>query len=325
MAERGIGEQLVKYLTDAHAIEEQALRQLRTAPSIAGHPRLERIFEDHLGETEIHERRMRERLAAHGAEPSRAKDLAARAGGAGFMLFARSQGDTPGKLLAHAYSFEHLELAAYDLLERVADRAGDAETAEVAREIRAEEAAMGDRLAGAFDAGVEASLAAVDAVDVDRELDRYLADAHAIEAQAVRLLTRTTRIAGEPALARAAAEHLGESRDHGRWLAERLEARGADTSTLKDAAMRLGALNWSAFFRAQPDTPAKLAAFIVAFEHLEIAGQEQLRRVARRAGDEITVTTVDLILDQERAAAERVAGLFDRALEASLDAVGVRS
>jgi hypothetical protein len=29
-------EQLVKYLTDAHSVEEQALAQLRTAPDIAG-------------------------------------------------------------------------------------------------------------------------------------------------------------------------------------------------------------------------------------------------------------------------------------------------
>ena len=322
MAERDVERQLVKYLTDAHAIEEQALQQLRTAPRIAGHPRLQRIFEEHLGETEIHERRIRERLEAHGAAPSRAKDLAARAGGEGFMLFARIQPDTPGKLLSHAYSYEHLELAAYGLLELVAGRAGDGETAEVARGIRAEEAAMGERLAGAFDAGVEASLAAVEAVDLDRELDRYLADAHAIEEQAVQLLARVTR-AGDPALAEVTADHLLESHDHARWLAERLEARGSSTSTLKDAAMRLGALNWSAFFRAQPDTPVKLAAFCFAFEHLEIAGHEQLRRVARRAGDEITVTTADLILSHERAAARRLSDRFEPALEAALEAVGV--
>ncbi len=33
-------EQLTKYLTDAHSIEEQALAQMRTAPDLAGDPEL---------------------------------------------------------------------------------------------------------------------------------------------------------------------------------------------------------------------------------------------------------------------------------------------
>lgn len=52
---------------------------------------------------------MRERLEAHAADPSRLKDVAGRAGGIGMVLFARVQPDTPGKLVAHAYSYEHME------------------------------------------------------------------------------------------------------------------------------------------------------------------------------------------------------------------------
>ncbi len=44
--------------------------------------------------------------------------------GQGFALFAKFQPDTPGKLVAHAYSYEHMELAAYDLLGRMAERGG---------------------------------------------------------------------------------------------------------------------------------------------------------------------------------------------------------
>src|SRR6266542_4820897 len=74
---------------------------------------------------------------------------------------------------------------------------------------------------------------------------------------------------------------------------------GGSPSRLKDAAMRAGALNWGMFFQAQPDTPHKLAAFAYAFEHLEIAAYEQLKRVAARAGDEATVELADQILAQE--------------------------
>ena len=48
MSDSDIQDQLDKYLTDAHSIEEQALQQLRTAPEIAGDPQLSKIFADHL-------------------------------------------------------------------------------------------------------------------------------------------------------------------------------------------------------------------------------------------------------------------------------------
>jgi ferritin-like metal-binding protein YciE len=121
-------EVLVNYLKDAHSIEQQALQQLRAAPKIAGETGLATALQDHLVETEGQERLIRERLEAHGSKPSVLKDVVMRAGGAGFVLFAASQPDTPGKLNAHAYSYEHLELAAYELLDRIAQRAGDDET-----------------------------------------------------------------------------------------------------------------------------------------------------------------------------------------------------
>jgi ferritin-like metal-binding protein YciE len=316
-------DQLVKYLTDAHSIEEQAIPQMKAAPGIAGEGSLAQVFRYHLDETERQERLVRERLEAYDESPSKLKDAVMKAGGVGFALFAKSQPDSPGKLVAHALSYEHLELASYELLNGVAERAGDAETAEVARRIREEERAMSDRLEGLFDTAADASLRDKDADDLEEELVKYLGDAHALEAQAIQLLELGPRIAGEPALAKVYADHLEESRSHQAILAGRLEAHDAGPSKLKDAAMRLGGLNWGGFFTAQPDTPGKLAAFAYAFEHLEIGGLEQLRRVAERAGDPETVRVADEILTQERAAAAMIAGQFDRALEASLRAQGV--
>ena len=82
--------------------------------------------------------------------------------------------------------------------------------------------------------------------------------------------------------------------------------------------MASGGLNLGAFFAAQPDTPAKLAGFAYAFEHLEIAAYELLRRVAERAGDEETVAVAERILAEERRAAEQVAGTWDAAMDAVL-------
>ena len=127
-----ITSELTGYLSDAHSIEEQALAQLRSAPAMADDAALQAALAEHLRETETHERLVRERLDALGESPSRLKDLIMAIGGKGFLAFARSQPDTPGKLAAHAYSYEHLEIAAYELLARAARAAGDAETEEMA-------------------------------------------------------------------------------------------------------------------------------------------------------------------------------------------------
>ncbi len=322
---RTIEEQLVKYLTDAHSIEEQALAQLRTAPDIAGPPELSRVYAEHLVETEEQERLVRERLEAHGASPSKVKDAVMAAGGKGFVLFARSQPDTTGKLVAHAHSYEGLEEGSYELLARVAQRAGDGEAEEAARLIKAQETQMRERLEALFDRAVMTALSEVDPDDVGEQLVKYLADAHAIEAQAIQLLERAPRIAGDPELARIYSEHLEQTRDQQQRVKARLDAHGASPNKLQDAAMRLGALNWGAFFQAQPDTPGKLAAFNYAFEHLEIGGYEQLKRVAAVARDDETVATVEGVLAEERAMAHRVASQWDRAVEASLEAQGVAS
>jgi ferritin-like metal-binding protein YciE len=318
-----IHEQLTKYLTDAHSIEVQALAQLKRAPDLAGDPQLAQQYREHLAETEGHERRTRELLDARDASPSRVKDVVMKAGGKGFLLFAQLNPDTPGKLHAHSTSYEGLELASYELLAEVAERAGETDVAATARSIRDEERAMLERLESTYDVAVEASLAAVGRDDLREQLRKYLADAHAIEEQAIQLLEKGPALAGDEQLARIYEEHLAETREHEELIRTRLDALGGDASSLKDAALRLGALNWGGFFAAHPDTPGKLAGFAFAFEHLEVAGYEQLRRVAERAGDTETAEIVKRIIVQERNAAEQLASMFPAAAAASLAAQGV--
>ncbi len=177
---------------------------------------------------------------------------------------------------------------------------------------------MAARLESLFDDAVAASLEAVSPDDVGEQLDKYLTDAHAIEQQSLQLLGKAPDLAGSAELAAAYDEHLHETEGHSRILEDRLAARGASPSKLKDAALRLGALNWGAFFAAQPDTPAKLCAFAYAVEHLEAGSYELLRRVAERAHDAQTVQLAESILGEERAAAGRLRSLFAEALDASL-------
>jgi rubrerythrin len=59
-----------------------------------------------------------------------------------------------------------------------------------------------------------------------------------------------------------------------------------------------------------------------SYEYLELAGYELLTVVARTAGEPAIVETAQRIAGEERAMAERLAGSFDRAVDASLRAVG---
>jgi ferritin-like metal-binding protein YciE len=180
---------------------------------------------------------------------------------------------------------------------------------------------MAGRLESLFDRAVEASLRDVGVDDLAEQLRKYLADAHAIEMQSTQMLERAPEITEPESLAHLYEEHLEETHGHEERIRARLEAIGGSTSLLKDAGMRLGALNWGAFFQAQPDTPAKLAGFAYAFEHLEIGGYEQLRRVAERADDPETAGAVERILGEERLAARKIAAQWDAAIDASLSQV----
>jgi len=242
-------------------------------------------------------------------------------GGKGFILFARANPDTPGKLLSHAISYEALEEASYLLLATVARDAGDEEVASTADRIRAQETAMRERLEGCFDEGVEESLRALGDVDLKEQVAKYLADAHAIEEQAIQLLEHASS-RDDGSLTAAYSAHLAETRVQAQAVEARLDALGRDPSTMKHSLMRMGAINWGTFFEAHPDTPGKLAAFAYAFEYLEIGGYEQLKRTAARAGDTETAALAGRIAAEERAAAEKLRTLLPEAARLSLAAKG---
>src|SRR3954453_9789757 len=209
MPERDIEKQLTKFLTDVHSIEVQASAQMERAPDIAADDGLSADFRQHLDETREHERLVREELERRGEDTNSLKDIAGRVGGWAMVAFAKLNPDTPGKLTAHAYSYEHMELAAYELLGRVAHRAGEQPAVDLARTIGSEELAMAERLQDCFDVAVDASLREKGADDIEAELVSYLTDAHAIEAQALQLLETGPAIAGFDELAEVFPRHPG--------------------------------------------------------------------------------------------------------------------
>ncbi len=69
-------EQLIKYLTDVHSTEQNALSTLRAGAGSVDDQELAAAFHEHLAETEEHERLVQGRLSALGAGPSTLKDVA---------------------------------------------------------------------------------------------------------------------------------------------------------------------------------------------------------------------------------------------------------
>lgn len=151
-------QRLIAYLKDAHALEQMSLTMTQTAARAAGEPQLSELFRHHHQETEEHERLIRQRIEAYGESTSTIKDLGARVTALGKGMAAMLPQDKPGRLVRDGYVQEQTEIASYEMLRRVAERAGDTETAEVAQRILRNEEETAAKLAGSWDLAVERSL-----------------------------------------------------------------------------------------------------------------------------------------------------------------------
>jgi ferritin-like metal-binding protein YciE len=158
MAEDKLREKLADYVEDAHAMEQNDLKMIDSMISTTDDPDVKQMLEEHKRETEEHERRLRERLDAMGRGTSARKQ--AQAVGAALLKGVGdvARGDKAGKNARDGYTAEHLEIAAYQLLERLAEKAGDTETAEVARRNRADEEQMAERIDQSWDRTLELTL-----------------------------------------------------------------------------------------------------------------------------------------------------------------------
>jgi ferritin-like metal-binding protein YciE len=134
--------ELIGHLTDAVAMEENVERMLESMISTTRDQAMRARLQRHLEETHMQRERLEGRLDAHGESSSGMKDMVAKAGATMKGAFDAMRSEKVGRNARDGYVTEHLEIAAYELLERVATMAGDADTAAVARTNRAEEEAM---------------------------------------------------------------------------------------------------------------------------------------------------------------------------------------
>ncbi|MBE0463176.1 MAG: ferritin-like domain-containing protein [Halomonadaceae bacterium] len=139
---------LENWLRDAHAMEQQAEKMLRSqAERLEDYPELKARIEQHLNETRHQSERLEQAMAGINIDTSALKDLGGKLTAFGQALGGMMAGDEVMKGSIASYAFEHFEIANYKALIQAAESAGQTGVAQVCREILKEEEDMAAWLA----------------------------------------------------------------------------------------------------------------------------------------------------------------------------------
>jgi ferritin-like metal-binding protein YciE len=158
VAQSELTKKLGDYVEDAHAMESNVLQMLNSMIATTDDQTIRRELEQHKKQTERHQERLRERLQKMGRDTSTRKEAQTLVGALMKGVADQVRGDKPGKNARDGFVTEHMEIAAYELLERLAERAGDDQTAKVARQNKRDEEAMAKKIASKWDKFIDLTL-----------------------------------------------------------------------------------------------------------------------------------------------------------------------
>ncbi|MEN5139366.1 ferritin-like domain-containing protein [Pseudomonas juntendi] len=136
-------ENLLDWLRDAHAMEQQAETMLKgQAERLEHYPKLRERIVQHIAETEGQQRLLVECIGRLGGSTSKLKDMAGKLMAFGQAVGGMAMSDEVVKGAMAGYVFENVEIASYTVLVEAATFAGDELTADACRSILKEEIAM---------------------------------------------------------------------------------------------------------------------------------------------------------------------------------------
>ena len=158
MTTQELKQQLVNHIDEALAMEQTVERMLDSMINTTEDDEIRDKLREHKLTTERQQERLTKRLEAHGATPSTIREAAGVAEAMMKSVADVARTEKAGRNARDGYATEHMEIAAYEMLERVARHAGDEETAAVARENRGEEEEMAKVFSSNWDKFVELSL-----------------------------------------------------------------------------------------------------------------------------------------------------------------------
>jgi ferritin-like metal-binding protein YciE len=127
-----------------------------------------------------------------------------------------------------------------------------------------------------------------------------LHNAHAMETQAIQLLTRQVeRLENYPEMEARMRAHLEESKAQRTRLEEVLASHSEEASALKEAVLGLGGNLAALAHTAASDEVIKNTLANFAFEHFEIAAYKSLMAMAEVLGDAAGIAAVQASLAEE--------------------------
>lgn len=132
-----------------------------------------------------------------------------------------------------------------------------------------------------------------------------LKNAHALESQAVQILSRQVeRLQHYPEMEARLRQHIDESKAQATRLEEILHRHGTDSSAVKDAVTGLMGNLAALGHMPMQDEILKNTFANYAFEHMEIAAYKSLITMAEAAGDTASVPALTQSLSEEIATAQ---------------------
>ena len=136
-------ENLLNWLRDAHAMEQQAEKMLKAqSERLENYPQLKARIDEHIEETLGQQQLIDECLTRLGGSASTLKDVGGKLMAFGQAVGGSLMSDEVIKGAMAGYVFENMEVASYTVLIAAAKAAGDAETQAACEKILPQEVAM---------------------------------------------------------------------------------------------------------------------------------------------------------------------------------------
>lgn len=147
---------LLGQLTEIHAIEEQALQLLGIAvKDVCQDEEFEQLLCELREQTREHEQAVTRRIEDHDAHPSAVKDLHMGTARSGLRDLMAHPPDAYVKLAMNLCCLVYIQVAAYQVLSKVAELADDRETVEMADKVREQKLEAVEKVCEKFDQAID--------------------------------------------------------------------------------------------------------------------------------------------------------------------------